>query len=640
MGDFKFTFNEYNFSQIFPFYVLLDHNLMVISQGKSIAKFYPELMPGTNFANHFFIKRPYVDAFNAVALSEIINQLTILQCNTNQDIVLRGQFEAMGNLFLFVGSPWLFSVEEVKQRNLTIFDFANYDPQLDLLQILRKQELTTLELKEQLKINTDQKEELKRDREELNRLSLVASANEHAIIFTHPNAEIFWCNDAYTKLTGFTKNEIIGKTPVEIGRTALTDDDALNEMVGHFYKGESFDVEIAHGKKDRSYFWSRAQGQPIYDSDGKVVQFFAMIQDMTEEKEKEEQLVLLSLIAQKNMNAVLICDSAGKVEWVNPSFNILSGYSNAELIGQDPVTLLHGPETSEETLNYVSAQVAKGEAYSCELVHYNKSGKKYWAHIQGQALYDKNGDFSRFFAILEDITERKKLERQKQELVASLEKSNKELEDYAQIVSHDLKSPLRSINSLIAWIKEENEGNLADQTLQYFSMIDNKLEKMEHLIQGVLTYSKIDKTDIAKENVDTHEVITNIINIIHIPANIQVSVTGKLPIVRADRFRTQQLFQNLISNAVNYTDKPQGFVEVGCKDEKKCFTFYVKDNGMGIAKENHEKVFKIFQSLAKNEKATGLGLSIVKKIVDNYKGKIWIESEKGIGTTFYVQLPK
>lgn len=640
MGNFTFTFNEDNFSQIFPFHILLNENLTVLSQGKSVAKFYPQLQPGVNFTEHFFIKRPFVDNFTAASLSEILNQLTILQCNTNQDIVLRGQFEAMGSSFLFVGSPWLFSVEEVKQRNLTIFDFANYDPQLDLLQILRKQELTTLELKEQLKINTDQKEELKRDREELNRLSLVASANENAIVFTHPNAEIFWCNDAYTRLTGFSKEEIIGKTPVDIGRTALTDDDALNEMISHFYKGESFDVEIAHGKKDGGFFWTRTQGQPIHDENGNVVQFFAMVQDMTEEKEREEQLVLLSLIAQKNMNSVLICDSEGKIEWVNPSFNTLSGYSNAELIGQDPVALLHGPETSKETLQYVSDQVAKGESYSCELIHYNKAGKKYWVHVQGQALYDKNGDYSRFFAIIENITNRKQLERQKQELVESLEKSNKELEDYAQIVSHDLKSPLRSINSLIAWIKEENEGNLADQTLQYFAMIDNKLEKMEHLIQGVLTYSKIDKTDIAKENVDTHEIITNIINIIHIPPHIQVSVTGQLPVIRADRFRTQQLFQNLISNAVNYIDKPQGFVEVGCKEEKKCFTFYVKDNGMGIAKENHEKVFKIFQSLAKNEKATGLGLSIVKKIIDNYKGKIWIESEKGIGTTFYVQLPK
>ena len=640
MSNFTFSFNEENFSQIFPFYMLLDSNITIQSQGKSLSKFYPKLQPGVNFAEHFKVKRPYIDEFSADCVSEILNQLTILECIAQPEVVLRGQFETMGDKFLFVGSPWLSSVEEVKQRNLNIFDFANYDPQLDLLQILRKQELTTLEFKEQLKINTEQKEELKRDREELNRLSLVASNNENAIIFTHPNAEIFWCNDAYLKLSGFTMSEIIGKTPVEIGRTELTDDEALSKMVGHFYKGESFDVEIAHGKKDGGYFWTRAQGQPIYDEEGKVVQYFAMIQDMTEDKEREEQLVILSLIAQKNMNAVIICNNDGKTEWVNPSFNLLCGYSNAELIGKNPAELLGGEETSPETLAYITEQIIKGAPFNCDIVNYHKSGKKYWVRVQGQGMYNTNGELTRFFAIQEDITNKKSLEVQKEELLQSLEKSNRELEDYAQIVSHDLKSPLRSINSLIAWIKEENEGNLAETTLDYFDMIDNKLEKMEHLIQGVLTYSKIDKTDIAKENVDTHEIVSNIITMIHIPANILVSINGTLPTIRADRFRTQQLFQNLISNAVAYIDKTEGYVEVGAKDSHDAVTFYVSDNGMGIAKENHDKVFKIFQSLAKNEKSTGLGLSIVKKIIENYKGKIWIESEKGKGTTFYVEIPK
>jgi len=361
---------------------------------------------------------------------------------------------------------------------------------------------------------------------------------------------------------------------------------------------------------------------------------------MTDEKEREEQLVILSLIAQKNMNAVIICNSDGTTEWVNPSLNLLTGYSNKELIGINPSTLLSGPDTNPETLAYVYDQLSKGEPFNCEIVNYHKSGRKYWIRVQGQGLYNANGELTRFFAIEEDITNKKSLEEQKEELLRSLEKSNRELEDYAQIVSHDLKSPLRSINSLIAWIKEENEGNLAESTLEYFGMIDNKLEKMEHLIQGVLTYSKIDKTDIAKENVDTHEIISNIISMIHIPANILVSINGPLPVIRADRFRTQQLFQNLISNAVAYIDKTEGYVEVGAKETDDAVTFYVSDNGMGIAKENHEKVFKIFQSLAKNEKSTGLGLSIVKKIIENYKGKIWIESEKGKGTTFYVEIPK
>jgi len=224
--------------------------------------------------------------------------------------------------------------------------------------------------------------------------------------------------------------------------------------------------------------------------------------------------------------------------------------------------------------------------------------------------------------------------------VDSLAKSNKELEEYASIVSHDLKSPLRSIHSLISWIKEDNDKELNTQTLQYLSMVENKVEKMDHLIDGILTYAKIDKVEKALETVNTQEIVQNIINIIHIPSHINVSISNPLPEIRADRFRIQQLFQNLISNAVNYIDKPSGIVTIDCSETANDYLFSVKDNGPGIAKKNQEKVFKIFQSLETSDKSTGLGLSIVKKIIDTYRGEIWIESELGKGTTFFIKLNK
>lgn len=737
--------------------------------------------------------------------------------------------------------------------------------------------------------------EQKKAQEELNRLSLVASSNENGIVFTQPDGKIFWCNEAYTKHSGYSKEEILGKTPIEIGFVEETDKDELKKMTSSFFKGQPFDVELKHGRKDGSSFWSKTKGQPIFDQNGKVTQFFAMIEDITkekqsstkliesenrlsslivnletailledenrkilvankkfcsmfgmeidpselkgmdcsnsaeeskrffklpdtfvnritailkkkepvyneelelvdgrvfersfipiikddkydghlwtyddvtlqkrydeslqiekekyrsiianmnlgllevdkndvitlanksftdisgytldeligkkasdlfltneskelvkskntireegktdsyevkvidklgkkrnwlisgapnydisgkvigsigihlditEQKEQEEKLYLLSLIAEKNINAVIIADAHGKIEWANTSFIDMSGYSMEEIIGQKPGHLLQGEETNLETINYMRDRIAKGLPFNCEIINYSKQGKKYWVGIQGQALYNKKGEIVKFFAIEENVTKKKELEQQREFLVDSLAKSNKELEDYAAIVSHDLKSPLRSIHSLISWIKEDNDKEFNEQTTQYLTMIEGKVEKMDHLIEGILTYAKIDKVDVVSEKVNTQEVIQNIINIIHIPNHISVTITNNLPIVDADRFRVQQLFQNLISNAVNYIDKPNGIVEVSCSEEPKHFIFSIKDNGPGIAQENQEKIFKIFQSLEKSEKSTGLGLSIVKKIVDNYNGKIWIESEIGKGTTFFVQLNK
>lgn len=641
MGAFLFCFSEGDFNKIFPFYILLDQDLKIQSYGSSINKIYPEIISDVYFNDHFVIKRPYIENPNFNKLEKNTNQLLIIESNHNSNVTLRGQFSYIDKgSIVFIGSPWFTSIEEVQNNKLTMFDFASHDPMLDHLQLIRNQEITTKELKKLLTENNKQKEELKRDKEELNKLSLVASANESAIVFTTPEAEIFWCNDAYLKLTGLTKEEIIGRTPVEVGTAKETNREALKEMLERFYSGESFNVEIPHARKGGTYFWSRTKGQPIYNDKGKVIQYFAMIEDITLERKKEERLQLLSLIAEKNINAVVICDKEGKIEWVNRSFIEMSGYTEEEVKGQQPGEMLQGKETNPETIKYLNKQIQEGKPFNCEIVNYSKSGKKYWAKIQGQAIHDKYGNINCYFAIEEDITNEKNLEKQKEELLKSLEKSNKELEDYAQIVSHDLKSPLRSISSLITWIKEDNEGELNEQTIGYLEMIDGKLEKMDHLIQGVLTYSKIDKTDIAKEKVNVHDVVSNIIDIIHIPSHINVSIKGKLPIIKADRFRMQQLFQNLIGNAVTYIDKNEGNVEIAVQEFKRYYVFSVKDNGPGIAESDKEKIFKVFHSLTKNEKSSGLGLSIVNKIVDNYKGKIWIESEVGIGSEFFIKIPK
>ncbi|OOV17699.1 PAS domain S-box protein [Flavobacterium sp. LM4] len=635
------NFTHESFNEVFPFYILFDQQMSIYSYGKSLKKVLPSIQQQTKVSDYFASKRPFMEKIDAQTVAENLNQLVILECIAGNKSVIRGQFIIVNNYFLFIGSPWLTSVEEVKKNNLTLSDFANYDPQLDLLQILKNQEIKNQELNELLQINNRQREEINRDREELNRLSLVASANKNAIVFTDADAKIFWCNDAYHKITGFTKEDILGKSPIDVGRTVSTDKEAINKMVDLFLTRESFDVEITHGRKDGSYFWTRTKGQPVYDKNGELLQYFAVIEDITDEKKNEEQLILLSLIAEKNINAVIICDKEGKIEWVNSSFTAMSGYDAEELIGLKPGKLLQGEESTPETITYLSEQIKKGVPFSCEIINYSKTGKKYWVKIQGQALYNKWGEISRFFAIEEDITKRKILEQQKEHLLASLEKSNNDLEEYAQIVSHDLKSPLRSINSLIYWIKEDNQAKLGEQSMQYLNLIEGKIEKMDRLIQGILTYSKISNENAEVfQLVNTLEVVENIVNTIDIPGNVLIQISDKMPVINADKFRIHQLFQNLIGNAVVYSDKPEGIIEVNAEEHESHYIFSVKDNGPGIAEEHFEKIFKTFQSLTNSEKSTGLGLSIVKKIVNYYKGKIWIESELGYGTVFYIQLNK
>ena len=231
------------------------------------------------------------------------------------------------------------------------------------------------------------------------------------------------------------------------------------------------------------------------------------------------------------------------------------------------------------------------------------------------------------------------INKQRETLLDELAYQNQELSDYAHMVSHDLKSPLRSIDTLSAWLKEDYKDELDENGKNSLNLIRNNVEKMDTLIKGILEYSTIGKNRIDIYDVDTNKLITDIVDIIYIPEHITVTYYD-LPVVKGDKYRLQQLFQNLISNAISYNDKETGRVEIGVSEKDEFWEFYVKDNGKGIEEVYFEKIFKTFQKLENKMESTGIGLSIVKKIVDLYGGKIWLTSQLNLGTTFYFTLKK
>ena len=233
-----------------------------------------------------------------------------------------------------------------------------------------------------------------------------------------------------------------------------------------------------------------------------------------------------------------------------------------------------------------------------------------------------------------------KTNSQKEVLLKNLEVQNQELNEYAHIVSHDLKSPLRSIDTVINWIIEDYQDTLGDGVRKNLNLVLNNLEKMDLLINGILNYSTINKLETNVYDVDLQHLVLGVISSIYVPNNISITIIKKLPIVKGDKIRLEQLFQNLLTNAINYSDKPNGQIEIGVKEINGFWEFYIKDNGKGISEIYYEKIFKVFQKLQNNKKSTGIGLSIVKKIVGYYGGNISLKSKVGVGTTFYFTLPK
>lgn len=231
------------------------------------------------------------------------------------------------------------------------------------------------------------------------------------------------------------------------------------------------------------------------------------------------------------------------------------------------------------------------------------------------------------------------INQQREQLLKNLGMQNQELNEYAHVVSHDLKAPLRNINTLITWVIEDNAGKLDEVSTNSLNLILFNIEKMDLLIKGILDYSSIDKLESENRVVDFNFMVDEILRTIILPGTIEVKINSKLPSMYGNFYRFRQLFQNIIENAIKYNNKPHGIIEIGCTKEKEgTVEFYIKDNGRGIPQAYFEKIFNVFTKLDSNNQSSGIGLSIVKKIINLYGGRIWLTSKENEGTTFYFTL--
>jgi two-component system sensor kinase FixL len=223
-----------------------------------------------------------------------------------------------------------------------------------------------------------------------------------------------------------------------------------------------------------------------------------------------------------------------------------------------------------------------------------------------------------------------------------LESVNKELNDFAYIVSHDLKAPLRGISTLVNWILTDYADKFDEEGKEQMDLLLSRVERMHNLIDGILQYSRVGRIKEEKTQVSLNELVPDIIDILAPPENIAITIENELPVIECEKTRITQVFQNLLSNAIKYMDKPQGHVRIGCVEEESCWRFSITDNGPGIEDKYFEKIFQMFQTLSTRDEnpSSGIGLSTVKKIVEMYGGKVWVESKPGQGSTFLFTLPK
>ena len=189
---------------------------------------------------------------------------------------------------------------------------------------------------------------------------------------------------------------------------------------------------------------------------------------------------------------------------------------------------------------------------------------------------------------------------------------------------------------------EKTNDKLDEDGKEQMELLSSRVNRMHNLIEGVLQYSRVGRVEEQNEQVNLNELIADVIDMVSPPENISITIENELPVVYCDQTRIMQVFQNLLSNAIKYMDKPDGQISVGCKDDADSWVFYVKDNGPGIEEKYFKKIFQIFQTLSARDdfESTGVGLTVTKKIVELYGGKIWVESKPGDGSTFFFSILK
>ncbi len=360
-----------------------------------------------------------------------------------------------------------------------------------------------------------------------------------------------------------------------------------------------------------------------------------LINDITERVISRSRLTWLSAAVEQSPVGIVLLDANGRVGYVNPAYTGITGMPAELVLGHQADVLL--PEPAQ--MRAIRRTLATGRPWHGDLQGVDHTERKFWASLYVCPIFDDHGAVIGYLAVVEETTQRRESEEQLRQLVSQVENVNQELQSFAYIVSHDLKAPLRSIHNLADWLMQDYCDRLDAEGRDMLQMMQSRVNRLQRLIDAVLQYSRVGRTDTVV-NVDLSRILADVCVMLDPPPTFTIRV-NPMPTVRADELRMTQLFQNLLDNAMKYGRSEGGYVEVSAEREGDWWHVVVADNGPGIEPRHHERIFGIFQTLQTRDEheSTGVGLSLAKRIVENYGGRIWVVSEPGAGAAFHFTLP-
>ncbi|MBN2455117.1 MAG: PAS domain S-box protein, partial [Sedimentisphaerales bacterium] len=448
-------------------------------------------------------------------------------------------------------------------------------------------------------------------------------------------------NNRACESLGYAREELLDMTIKDI-EESMPSDDLWKAHIDEVKKNGHLVLEGTHKRKDGKTFPIEANVKLVNQSD--KIYVVSIVRDIAERKEAERALrkseekyrTLLENIPHK----VFLKDRNSVYISCNENYASDLKIKAKEIVGKTDFDFY----PDELTQKYKVDDIRIMETGNSEEIDekYIQDGKEITVHTVKKPVKDEHGSVVGVLGIFWDVTELKHAQERQAQLMWELKAVNRELKDFAYVVSHDLKAPLRAIKTLANWLVNDYTDRLDEQGKEQLQLLESRIERMHNLIDGVLQYSRVGRIKEERDLVDLNELVPEVIDMIAPPGNIEVTIETKLPVIECEQTRIAQVFQNLLSNAVKYMDKPKGWIRIICVEEDGFWKFGISDDGPGIDEKHFEKIFQIFQTLLPRDEfeSTGIGLTIVKKIVEMHNGRIWVESKLGEGSTFFFTLPK
>ncbi|MBF0345023.1 MAG: PAS domain S-box protein [Nitrospirae bacterium] len=416
-----------------------------------------------------------------------------------------------------------------------------------------------------------------------------------------------------------------------------TEEDTKAHINNIITKGRD-DFETLHRTKSGDIRNIRVTVQMLHLDDKAYL--FSLFRDITDYKQMQTDIILKAMLLDASVDSFILLDMTGKILYVNESAYKRRGYTKEEMLNNH-ISQFNSKKYADRVADRIRELIEKKEN-TFEAEHIKKDGSLMPVEITSRLINIDNKEL--ILSVVRDITYRKKAEEELKFYTSLLERSNKELEQFAYVASHDLQEPLRKISGFTEILANEYKDKFDDNAKEYMEFIIDGAVRMRALISDILSYSRITTRGKELKLIDTNKVLKKVLRDITtvVEENNAVITYDDLPNILADDSQIYLVFQNIILNGIKYKRKEEApRIHISVVKEEEEWVFSIADNGIGIDSQFFEKIFVIFQRLHSRDEysGTGIGLAICKKIVERHGGRIWVESSVGRGSTFYFSCP-